>query len=460
MRISNFGNIAKSSKKDFLKENYLSSEYEWGFELEGCVNSSLSYDSITTYEFLENLIYDYEEQYKNGDISKETYEICQKLYDATMNNADSQYILELLNNDSFKDEIWDYTTFNLTDRTNGLSHSEFEKVYDLIFKTFQKYISDGNWGKMTNDDSIKPDYEFDYTFEFATPHMPFKPSVIEDMIKFFKELDKTEFYVNDTCGFHIHLSYPNINKNDLIWVLCCLATNEKVVNMISYLEHSGIRLFKTGNDNYGTIDVINFIKNEIEEEDWFELGETLARDKQTLFRIHPQGTLEWRGPRNFLSSNEDKLNVENLYDLFKNLYRLTQFISSCLNKKFFEYNGKKYERKDVLKNILSQVGGIATNKFKISMENYYEELIDEVIRNGFNEDFLRSYLKDNKKILMFVNKLKEKIAEKGYNYKSILDNLTFDKIYNYFNKLTKKNILYPYKKQILDTLEINDPMEY
>lgn len=61
---------------------------------------------------------------------------------------------------------------------------------------------------------------------------------------------------------------------------------------------------------------------------------------------------------------------------------------------------------------------------------------------------------------MFVNKLKEKIAEKGYNLKPTMNNLTFEKMYNYFNKLTKKNILYPYKKQILDTLEINDPIEY
>ena len=123
-------------------------------------------------------------------------------------------------------------------------------------------------------------------------------------------------------------------------------------------------------------------------------------------------------------------------------------------------NGDGTVLRKVLKNILSQVGGIATNKFKISSENYYEELINEVIRNGFNEEFLRSYLKDNNKLFMFINKLKEKIAEKGYNLKPIMNNLTFEKMYNYFNKLTKKNILYPYKKQILDTLEINDPIEY
>ena len=41
-----------------------------------------------------------------------------------------------------------------------------------------------------------------------------------------------------------------------------------------------------------------------------------------------------------------------------------------------------------------------------------------------------------------------------------MNNLTFEKMYDYFNKLTKKNILYPYKNQILDTLEINDPLEY
>ena len=95
--------------------------------------------------------------------------------------------------------------------------------------------------------------------------MPFKPSVIEDMIKFFKELDKTEFYVNDTCGFHIHLSYPDINKNDLIWVLCCLAMDKDSLNLISYLENSGIQLFTTGNESYGSMDVMNHIKEELEE---------------------------------------------------------------------------------------------------------------------------------------------------------------------------------------------------
>lgn len=455
MRISNFGNIVKSSKKDFLKENYLSSEYEWGFELEGCVHSSLSYDSITTYEFLESLFYDYEDQYKNGDISKETYEVCQKLYDATMNNADSQYILELLGNDSFRDEIWDYTTFDLTDRTNGLSHSEFEEVHDLIYETFQKYISNGNWGKMTDDGSIKPDHEFDYTFEYATPHMPFKPSVIEDMIKFFKELDKTEFYVNDTCGFHIHLSYPDINKNDLIWVLCCLAMDKDSLNLISYLENSGIQLFTTGNESYGSMDVMNHIKEELEEKNWDVLGYSLARDKQTLFRIHPQGTLEWRGPRNFLTDISNKLNVKNLYDLFKNLYRLTQFISNTLNQKYIIIDNEKILKNDLLKNILIQPSGIATNKFKISMESYYEELIKEFIQSNFDEKVLRKYLKNNNKILLFVNKLKEKIAEKGYNNKPVFDRIKFNRMMYYFDRITEDKILYPYKKELYDCLKYN-----
>lgn len=466
MKISNFGNIVKDSKKNYLKENYLSSEYEWGFELEGCIKSSLSWDLVCNYEFLEPLICDYEEQYKEGNISKETYEVCEKLYNALMEDKPTEEIMKYLNDDNFNDEIWDITSFDLRNLQNGLIHSEYEEVHDLIYEVFKKYITNGNYGKMSDDGSIKEDEEYDYTFEYATPHMPFKPSVIEDMIKFFKELDKTNFYVNDTCGFHIHLSYPDINKNDLIWVLCCLALDVNKLNLISYLERSGIKLFNNVNDEnqYSSIEMMEFINEEIKQKDWVELGFTLQKAKEGVFRIHPQGTLEWRGPRNFLTSSEKKLDVKNLYDLFKNLYKLTQFISSCLNKKFIEYDGKKIFRNEILQNVLSQPAGIATNKFNSPIDKKtfgkYSEFYIEAMRNGFNEEYLREYLTDIKKIIGFVNYLKLLIAEKDNKNKPIMGNLTFEKLYNYFNKLKKKNLLYPYKEQILDCLEINDPLEY
>ena len=52
MKLNRFGNFIKQSKKRYLEENYLSSEYEWGFELEGCISSSLSLDSIANWDFL------------------------------------------------------------------------------------------------------------------------------------------------------------------------------------------------------------------------------------------------------------------------------------------------------------------------------------------------------------------------------------------------------------------------
>ena len=83
MRISNFGNIVKDSKKDFLKENYLSSEYEWGFELEGCVHNSLTYDQILMNDdFIEFYLDDIDEKNYNGDISDEAYECAKKIIKA------------------------------------------------------------------------------------------------------------------------------------------------------------------------------------------------------------------------------------------------------------------------------------------------------------------------------------------------------------------------------------------
>ena len=32
MKLNNFGNIFKKSEKKYLEENYLASEYTWGFE--------------------------------------------------------------------------------------------------------------------------------------------------------------------------------------------------------------------------------------------------------------------------------------------------------------------------------------------------------------------------------------------------------------------------------------------
>ena len=328
MKLNNFGNIFKESEKRYLEENYLSSEYTWGFELEGFVHNSLTLDDVIDDSFVEFELDDIDEKNYNGDISDEAYECAVEIRDGLQSGKLFSDLKEYFDNERFKEDVFNYHTIDLKDRFS-LPCQEFINVEDILYDTFKKYVSDGNYAKMTDDGSLKPNEPNDYKFEYNTPAMPFKPSVINDVIHMFAELENTAFYINDSCGFHIHLSYPNIKKEDLIWVLCCLAMDPETLYTISYLKNSGIKLF-TDEDNYGSIDPIEFIRTCFErDKNWAEISELLAIPKMTAFRIHPQGTLEWRGPRTFLNINKHSKNVAYMK-------KLTEFIikiNNCIRRK-------------------------------------------------------------------------------------------------------------------------------
>ena len=235
MKISNFGNIVKNSKKDYLKENYLASEYTWGFELEGFVHNNLTYDDVLFDDIgLIKDIIDIDELKKknyNGDISDEALECAEEIMSAYDNGESFDSVKVCFDNENFMHEVFNYHDIDLSDRYNYMA-PDFNQVEDILYDTFKKYISNGNYAKMTGDGSLEPNSPNDYIFEYNTPAMPFKPSVINDVIHMFAELENTEFYINDTCGLHIHLSYPNIKKEDLIWVLCCLALDENYLKKV------------------------------------------------------------------------------------------------------------------------------------------------------------------------------------------------------------------------------------
>ena len=454
MKLNNFGNIFKKSEKKYLEENYLASEYTWGFELEGFVHNNLTYDDIL-FDYpnlIEDIINidDLKEKNYDGEISDESLECAEEILSAFNNGQSFESVKSCFENERFMNEVFNYHDIDLADRYNYIS-PDFNQVEDILYDTFKKYISEGNYTKMTSDGSLEPNNKNDYAFEYNTPAMPFKPSVINDMIKMFAELDNTGFYINDTCGFHIHLSYPDIKRDDLIWVLCCLAMDEKSLNIISYLENSGIKLFKAGADQYGTIDSIILLSQYLKEKYWAYIGDILDIEKLTLFRIHPQGTLEWRGPRDFLNKDGETINYNNLYDLFKNLYRLTQFISNSLNKRFIEINGEKLSKDDVLKNILSQPRGISTLKTNSKADtknfNKYQDFFTEVRRNGFDEEFLKTYLNTKNKCDKFINWLKVYIGNNG-------NDALMDYLYEYFKRLKEGRLLYPYQYEMLDCIEL------
>lgn len=69
------------------------------------------------------------------------------------------------------------------------------------------------------------------------------------------------------------------------------------------------------------------------------IANELSEVKMRLIRNHPQGTLEWRGPRNFLN----KPDIEVIKRFFMKLYKFAKWISDTLDKK--EING--YDKKNI-----------------------------------------------------------------------------------------------------------------
>ena len=59
----------------------------------------------------------------------------------------------------------------------------------------------------------------------------------------------------------------------------------------------------------------NEITKAIKEKNYTRVLRALSDDKYRLFRIHPYGTIEWRGPRNFLDSNDFKI-IKDFYKKF------------------------------------------------------------------------------------------------------------------------------------------------
>ena len=67
---------------------------------------------------------------------------------------------------------------------------------------------------------------------------------------------------------------------------------------------------------------------------------TFSNEKYQVLRIHPQGTIEWRGPRGFLDSNRT---IDYVEGYITKLYRLVLKIADIVTRK--EYNG--FDREEV-----------------------------------------------------------------------------------------------------------------
>lgn len=216
-----------------------------------------------------------------------------------------------------------------TDFTMGF---ELEAIWygnDSGDDTAQFFNSHLPGGDLHDDGSLGADDYDDTPFEWSSPVLPVNTASFEKIIKLFDDGLGEYFYINSSCGFHHHITFPGITAEEMVWIMCKLALDD---NMRRKLESfKGIR-FVT---HWSSSDYLNSLKDAVLEDDYKKIIELCDTGKYSLVNVHPQGTLEWRGPRGFL--NRDNLDEPRearfvLVSFYKRLWQFVKWITDVLDE--------------------------------------------------------------------------------------------------------------------------------
>jgi len=210
--------------------------------------------------------------------------------------------------------------------------------------------------------------------EIKPAPMSFTPAHIKALYDFFDYLPSWGAKTNTSCGFHIHVSFPYFNELAASWIICNLAMDKNAEDMLFYFKD-----FEFFNDRYASSSYLNEIRNAIEHEDFTKLSRLLNDEKYVALRMHPIGTLEWRGPRNFLNKHNSDVNK----DFIKLLWHYVFWLN------------------DVLTNQNTITGtNITRSDFQLMIEPTYK-----VENNDMQNKQLPDSYKNQKDISAFINNL-------------------------------------------------------
>lgn len=168
-------------------------------------------------------------------------------------------------------------------------------------------------GSMHSDGSLRAESGYS-TFEYSSPVIQFTPRNINMVIKFLDSLPSLHVKINKTCGFHTHISFNGITKSDAVWAMASMAIDGSYAN---FLKLGRTNLYRAPYAKPTFLHRANELAKDNRLRDLVDV--IVDNEKYRSIRIHPQGTLEWRGPRTFLNTIKHSKNVA----YFK---KLTQFI--------------------------------------------------------------------------------------------------------------------------------------
>src|ERR1700691_119081 len=188
--------------------------------------------------------------------------------------------------------------------------------------------------KITSDESLESTSRIEKGVELISKVLTLNPSNIVKSKQCIIHLLKKGCFTNNTCGFHVHYSYNGMDYNEICWLLIVLSTNNEYRKLFSEFKDINFINHDYASDKF--LDEIYSILEDSEGNITHSLMWVLGSNKFRLLRIHPSGTLEWRGPRNFMNSK----NFGIISNFFVRLYKVADLIDKISKTKSVTVNNK------------------------------------------------------------------------------------------------------------------------
>lgn len=206
----------------------------------------------------------------------------------------------------------------------------------------------GDCGDMHYDGSIRYNrYNSETSFEYSSPIFNYTPSNIVKVLKCLDKLPTFGVSVNRSCGFHTHISFDGITQEDTVWFIFWLCASGKFEN---FRKLGRTNLYGARYAQFNFLDrIANNIKGYAKSGASYIrlesiLYEICTNEKYRAIRIHPQGTIEWRGPRTFLNTPTHKKTLS----FFKKLDEFIDCFIESMQVDSVTVDGTVFEKKDIL----------------------------------------------------------------------------------------------------------------
>jgi len=256
-----------------------------------------------------------------------------------------------------------------------------EEYYDSINSTIMRVFKSANFGEykgtaeIQHDGSIEIDEHDDVAFEWASPIFKATPKNFAATMRFLYDLPSYDIETNESCGFHHHISWKGITERDMIWTYINLCMDEGFINSLkgftsSYDDSDNIIDIDMSSERWAGTLKLTEIREAILNKDWKTIVEDMSDDKYRILRIHPYGTIEWRGPRNFLEYNQMKV----IHDFYIKFNEVISKVIECQNMKTI--SGTDITKEELFKNMTEALENMPTKHPELEFLHRNDEYRD------------------------------------------------------------------------------------